>query len=194
MEVEQLVYDHLAQVTCGVAVQNSFHHFTLLRGTALPWLAGDVVIAVAFAAFGAVFVGEPGVSDLQGRAEVLSEVFSWKTTENELEDQVRSTYRSVLSVFIVAPTLTEGDTFVPTQDQAGAAHTTLHAGLVAGAAGAHGVLTAGLGARRATWVVVAAWGALQSCRKENKSKRLVFWRKTVLLSFSSSQAGVRDPP
>lgn len=48
-----------------MAVQNALYDLTLLGRAALPGLAGDVVVAVAAAALGAVQLREPGVSRLQ---------------------------------------------------------------------------------------------------------------------------------
>ena len=79
---------------------------------------------------------------------------------------VKNTYRSVFSIFISTSTLTEWDTFVATEDQAGVTGTTLHAGQVTGATGTCRVLTAGLLAGGATWGVVTARGAFQGWRGE----------------------------
>ena len=73
-----------------------------------------------------------------------------------------------MSVSISASTLADRDTFVSAEDEAGVADASLHTGLVAGARGASGVLTAGLGAGRAARVVLTASGALQSWREEAK--------------------------
>lgn len=71
------------------------------------------------------------------------------------------TYRPVFSIFICASTITEGDTFVSTEDKARITKTSFHTRLVARATGVCRILTAGLGTGRATWGVLTAWGALQ---------------------------------
>lgn len=118
--------------TCRMTVQYSFYNFTLLCRAALPGFAGDVVIAITLAAFRAVLGSEPSVP-----------------------------HRPILSVPISTATLAERNTFVSTEDETRVTDASLHAGLVAGATVACRLLTAGLGAGWATWVVMTAWGTLQ---------------------------------
>lgn len=72
------------------------------------------------------------------------------------------THRLVLSIFISTSTLADRDTFVSTEDQARVTDASLHTRLLAGATGARRVLTAGLRAGGAAWVVMIVGGALQS--------------------------------
>lgn len=78
-----------------------------------------------------------------------------------------------MSLSVGTSTLAERDAFVSAEDQARVADTSLHTRLVAGAAGAPGVLTAGLGAGGAARVVLTAWGALKSWRERTIANRVI---------------------
>lgn len=147
------------EFTSRVAAQDSVHNFTLLCRAACPGLAGDVVVAVTLAALRAVCRSEPSVSRLHTNACSLAMRLRWIIPSRVSSDR---TYWPVLSTFISASTLTQWDTFIPTEDKARVTDTPLHAGMVTRATRAGGVLTAGLGTGGATGDVMTAWGTLQS--------------------------------
>ena len=83
----------MVEFTCRVTVQYSSHHFTLLRGAALPGLTGDVVVTVTFTALQAVHLCEPSVSHLNpsrhkpvvqiNMFKAWSKIFSWSKTQEK---------------------------------------------------------------------------------------------------------------
>lgn len=154
-------------LTCGMAAQNSFNNFTLLCRAALPRFTHDDA-SITLAALRAVLLSKPSVSCLHKHWTTttfqyrLGYVFWKKYFQNIAITDPGSvpsihTYRSILPILVSAATLAKRNAFVTTENQATLTDTSLHTRLVTGAAGACGVLTAGLGAGIGTVVVVTAW-------------------------------------